>query len=224
MMRHGKMLFSAAAIIALGMFHSEARAAFLVQVTATLNGPNPDSVTSVIGQSTVTLATYKGAPSDIDLGGTISPIHVTFGTTSTTSSNTSSVDAVNLNYGWTLTLAHILDGEPVGGMATVNVSGQIVGNLTARGSTLDNIYTGGPINAATVVKVDGVSVSVRLDDWTPPGTPPSFRRNFSVSLIDPIDPAIFTVPEPTTMALMGLGGLLLIAPRIRRRKATADLG
>ena len=46
---------------------------------------------------------------------------------------------------------------------------------------------------------------------TPPGTPPDTKNNFSVSLISP------AVPEPTTIALMGVGGLLMLAPYLRRK-------
>jgi hypothetical protein len=218
MMRPSKMLFLTGTFAVLGLFVGEARATFLVQVSASLDGPDANSSAFTFGQSSVTLSVFKSNPADIDLGGTTVPVHETFGVTTTLSTNTTGSDAVNLLYGWTLTLAHIVDGVAVGPTSTIHLTGQLLGNLSASGSSLYNNYLSGPITEPTIVKVDGVSVAIRLDDWTPPGTPPNTQRNFSVSMVDPVDPPINPVPEPTTFALMGIGGLLLLAPSLRRRR------
>lgn len=212
MFRLGSKLGLAAAFAVLNLFAGEANALFLVQVNSTLNAPASGSVT--VGGSTVTLAKFTDNPSDVDLSVVGTPVHQTYGSTSVTSTSTTP-DLFSVPYQWTLTFTHIVGGVATGATATLsNVTGTISGALTKNGSTLTNVYTGNPTETSPVtIVVDGRSIVVKLDAYTPPGTPPSTTNDFSVSLQA-------SVPEPTTMALMGVGGLLLLAPYLRRKART----
>ncbi len=221
MIHLGTRLSLAAGFVALGLFAGEAKAVFLVQVTETINAPIPKATT--VGGSTVTLSSFISQPGDVDLTAVGSPIHLTYGATSVTSTTpVGSSDAFNIGYNYTLTFTHVGTGSTA---TLTGVTGTISGNVASNGSTLNNTYTGGPVTLPATIILDGRVISVRLDPYTPPGTPPDTNADFSVALFSPnstpqVPP---TVPEPTTMALMGVGGLLLIASRLRRRKATADL-
>jgi hypothetical protein len=227
MMRYGKMLILCGAFISLGMPGREARATFLVQVTATLNAPNTHSSTYTVGQSSVTL-TSNSATTDLDLS-TNAPVHDAFGSTTVQSTNTTGSDtfsAANTGYSWTLTFAHVnvVDGVTTteGAPTTITVTGSLSGSLSAYGSTLTNSFGSGPLTTPQALTIDGTTVYVMLDPYTPPGTPtspatPTF--DFSVGLS--YNPGFFhPAPEPGTMALMGIGGgLFMLVPRFRRRIA-----
>ncbi len=207
MMRFPKTLSLAGALAALILFTGEARALFTVQVTATLNAPSPGATT--VGGSTVTLQTFTDQAADVDLSSGNNAVHSTYGTTAVTSTTPSgSSDAFNIGYNWTLTFTHVGTGST----ATITgITGTIAGNLSSNGSTLNNTYTAGPATATTPIVLDGRTIFVKLDPYTPPGTPPDSKNDFSVSLLNQ------PVPEPTTLALMGVGGLMLIAPYLRRK-------
>ena len=217
MIRFGKTLWMAATLAAFGLA-SEARATFLVQVTATLNPPTEGSVT--VGQSTTALSAFTGNASDLDLGKLGQPVHQTYGVTTTSSGNTSATDMFNRDYSWTLNFSHIVDGKVVGTGDSLVVTGNLKGGLSAYGSTLANTFTGGPVDKPIEIVVDGRTLVVQLDAWTPTGTPTASTRNFSVGL-NYTDGHFQPVPEPAAFALMGVGGLLLAAPRLRRRLRAA---
>jgi hypothetical protein len=224
-MRYGKMLILCGAFAALGMPGREASAAFLVQVTATLNAPNANTVTYTVGQSSVTLTSNK-ATTDIDLSSN-APVHDAFGSTTVQSTNTTGSDtfsAANTGYSWTLTFAHV---NVVGGVTTslgatdtVTVTGNLSGSLSAYGSTLTNSFGGGPLATPQALTIDGTTVYVMLDPYTPAGTPtspgtPTF--DFSMGLSNNSGSFFHPAPEPGTMVLMGIGGgLFALVPRFRR--------
>ena len=215
MMRNSKMLILAGAFAALGMFGAKARATFLVQVTATLNSPGgPNSGSVVVGQSSTTLSVFSGAPADVDLGTLAVPVHETYGQTTLASTNATGSDSFNFGYGWTLTFAHVVDGKVMGPTASIDVTGTILGDMSKYGSSLNNSYD--PI-ATLPLLVDSRPITIKLDSWTPPGTPPTSIVNFGVGMSYSTDGAFHPVPEPSTIALLGLGGLLLASPRLRRK-------
>jgi hypothetical protein len=129
---------------------------------------------------------------------------------------------INMSYDWTLTFAHVVDGVTVGPTGTLDVAGTITGLLSEYGSTLSNTYTNGPIGTPLTVIVDGQPIMVQLDAWTPPGTPSALGSsstptlNFSVSLLPGSNGQFQPVPEPGTFVLLGIGGVVVLAPRLRR--------
>ncbi len=213
MMRHGRMLVAGGICLALGLIGGEARASFLVQVSASLNAPTTDSGSITVGQSTLTLAAISGLPVDL---ATSAPVPVTFGATQVSSGNITGTDAFNVPYTWTLSFAHYVDGAPVGAPATLLVSGDVSGSLSAGGTSLTNVFTAGPVTAPVSLTVDGTTFSAKLAPWTSPGAPFSEALDFGLTLSTTSD-SFHTAPEPATFALMGVGGLLLLAPRLRRR-------
>ncbi len=236
MIRFRKTLVIAGAVAALSLA-AEARAGFVLQVTATLNTPSGSTQQQVIGsgQSTITLDALSGSTvnqADVDLGSAAHPIHETFGTTTVASTNAAGSDAFNAPYTWTLTFTHVVNGNKVATSAptpaTATVSGTFGGNLSANGSTVDThptlAGTAMTVDGTNKITVDGRDLLIRLDPFTPPGTPPSSIRDFSVAIINASEGSFQPVPEPATLALVGVGGLLLLAPRLRRSlrsKATA---
>jgi hypothetical protein len=213
MMRHGRMLIASGICLAFGLIGGEARASFLVQVSASLNAPTTDSGSITTGQSTLTLAAISGLPVDL---ATSAPVPVTFGATQVRSGNTTGTDAFNVPYTWTLTFTHDVDGVATGAPATLLVSGDVAGSLSAGGTSLSNVFTAGPLTTPVSLTVDGTTFYAKLNPWTSPGTPFSEALDFGVTLSTTSD-SFHTAPEPATLALMGVGGLLLLVPRLRRR-------
>lgn len=219
MMRFGRMLILGAACAVLAPAGREARADFLVQVSASLNAPTTNSGSLTVGQSTLSVAALSGLPVDLGLAAT-APVHEIYGATQVSSGNTTGVDAFNVPYTWTLTLSHVVNGQAVGASATLLVSGDLAGGISGKGSTIANTFAAGPELAPVSLSVDGQTVYVKLDPWTPPGTPFAESLNFGLALSTTPDGAFQTAPEPATIALMGVGGLvLMVAPRLRRRSA-----
>jgi hypothetical protein len=224
MMRYGKMLILCGTVAALGMAGREAHATFLVEVTATLNPPsaNPNTVTYTVGQSSVTLASNP-ATTDLNLSST-APAHDAFASTTLSSTNITGSDAFGAGYSWTLTFTHvnIVNGQAVasGASATTTVAGTLTGTVSAFGTTLTNTFTGGPLATPQALTIDGTTIFVMLDPFTPPGTPtspPTPTLDFSVAISNQ---GFQPVPEPGTMALLGLGvGLVALKPLRLRRAA-----
>ncbi len=223
MMRHGRMLVASGVCLVLGLIGGEAKASFLVQVSASLNAPTTDSGSITVGQSTLTLAAISGPPVDLDTA-TTAPVAVTFGATQVSSGDTTGTDAFNVPYTWTLTFTHYVDGAPTGAPATLLVSGDVSGSLSATGTSLANVFTAGPLSAPVGLTVDGTSFYAKLQPWTSPGAPFSEALDFGLTL-STASGAFQTAPEPAALALMGVGGALLAAPGLRRRlRARARLG
>jgi hypothetical protein len=213
MMRHGRMLIASGICLALGLIGGEARASYLVQVSANLNAPTTDSGSITVGQSTLTLAAISGLPVDLN---TSAPVPVTFGATQVSSGDVAGTDAFNVPYTWTLSFTHYVNGVPTGAPATLLVSGDVSGSLSAGGTSLTNIFTAGPVTTPVSLTIDGTTFYAKLATWTSPGAPFSEALDFGLTLSTTSD-GFHTVPEPATLALMGVGGLLLLAPRLRRQ-------
>jgi hypothetical protein len=214
MMRFSRMLVAGGLCLALGSVGGAARAEFLVGVTASLNAPTTDSGSITVGQSTLTLAALSGRP--VDLSFTATPIPFTFGATQVSSGDLGGTDAFDVPYTWTLTFTHYVNGAPTGAPATLLVAGDVSGSLSAGATSLSNVFTAGPLTTPVSLTVDGASFSAKLEPWTSPGRPFSEALDFSVTLSTA--PASFqSTPEPATLALLGVGGALLAAPRLRRR-------
>jgi hypothetical protein len=224
MMRYGKMLIVCGMFAALGTTGREAHATFLVQVTATLNAPNPNTATFTVGQSSVSLGTNT-ATTDVALS-VNAPVHDAFGSTTVQSTNTTGNDifsAANTGYSWTLTFTHVnvVNGVAVaeGAPTTLTVGGNLSGSLSAFGSTLTNSFSSGPLATPQALTIDGTTVFVMLDPYTPPGTPtspatPTFDFGIGLSFNSGF---FHPAPEPGTMVLMGIGaGLFALVPRLRR--------
>jgi hypothetical protein len=209
MMRRGRMLVASGICLALGLIGGEARAEFLVQVSASLSAPTTDSGSITAGQSTLTPAAISGLPVDPAAG---APAPVTFGATQVGSGNITGADAFNVPYTWTLSLAHDVDGAPTGAAATLLVSGDVSVGETS----LSNIFATGPLSAPASLTVDGMTLYAKLQPWTSPGRPFSEAPDFGVRL-STSSAAFRTAPEPATVALLGGGGALLAVPRPRRR-------
>ncbi len=94
--------------------------------------------------------------------------------------------------------------------------GRRVGNLSAGETSLANVFTAGPLSAPVSLTVDGMTFYAKLQPWTSPGAPFSEAFDFGLTL-STASGAFHTAPEPATLALMGVGGLILLAPRLRRR-------
>ncbi len=224
MVKLRKLSVWAGAIVALG-FCAEARADFLVQVTSTAVLPAPPGVTTS-GLSTVTVTSLLDSPSDLTLAN--APSQATsqdFGTTSVATTrvqgdNASDPFNIPINFSLVLSGSGAGNGDP-GNTATLHVIGTLVGGIGfdddtltyTNGATSDlHDPTGSPASSIyTFVNVDGVNIGVALTAYTPPGSPPGTTNDFAVYLFNA------SVPEPSTMALLGVGGLLLAAPRLRRR-------
>lgn len=214
----------AGAIAALGLCAAEARADFLVQVTSTAVAPPPPGVITS-GLSTTTVTSFLDGPSDLTLasGPPTNATSQAFGTTAvatTRASTDNTQDPFNIPINFTLVLSG--SGNPsgdTGTTATIHLVGTLAGGVGFGFDSLAFAVTSG-LNAPTgspgtsnyiFVNVDGVNVGVALTAYTPPGSPPGTANDFAVYLYNP------SVPEPSTIALLGVGGLLVVAPKLRRR-------
>ena len=210
----GRFRFLAAAVVALGLFGSHAHAGFLADVSATLNTPSTGF--STVGGSSLTLtAMYVPGSSSGLFGnpGVASPIALSSAMT----------------YSWTLTF-------PTGGAPGFSLTSTING---APGSSTDLVTPTSPI---TGYYVSGSNVFFQLAGWTG-GSPPAgtasyttyvdvnvFTNSVNIGLLPPLTPGSpdpaggvspTPVPEPSTIALLGIGGLTLLARRFRRRRPDA---
>lgn len=213
------------AIVALGLSAGQAHADFLVQVATTaVQPPPPGIVTS--GLSTTTVTSFGDQPSDLTLasGAPSNATSQAFGQTSVAtarSATDNTQDSFTIPINFTLVLSG--SGNPsgdTGTTATIHVIGTLSGAVGFGFDSLSFSVTGGDLAAPTgspastnykFVNVDGVTVGVGLTAYTPPGSPPGTTQDFAVYLYAP------TVPEPSTVALLGVGGLLIAAPKLRRR-------
>ncbi len=195
----------AGALVALGLLAGGARAEFLTGANATVN-TRSDLAGSVAGGDLTLTATY--APPAGEAGQPVA-------------------------YTWTLDFAQPGPGQPPGATPSYTVTTEVDGGslgiqaptsdgfagpvvgFFSLGSTayfqLSDAITpagaaaAGPYNVA--VDVDTASGAVVIDMTpTPQGLGP-------VVLAGNLTP----VPEPATVALLGVGGLLMLIPRLRRR-------
>jgi hypothetical protein len=195
----------AGALAALGLIGGAARAEFLTEAKAVLNTKS-DLAGSVAGSDITLTASY--APAAGEAGGPVT-------------------------YTWTLGFAQPGPGLPPGGTPSYSLSTDVTGGVslgaqvpTAPGFTepVVGFFTLGPTvyfqlsGAITPSGGDAVgSYNVAVDVNTASGS-------INIDMVPiggpgPVTlPGGFTpVPEPATVALLGVGGLLLLVPRLRRR-------
>lgn len=207
----------AGAMIALGLSAGQARADFVVQVTSLLVAP-AGPVT--VGLSTTTVTSFIDNPSNLTLANT--PSQATsqaFGATtiSTTRAPGGGADTFNIPIEFQLTLSGVGGPGNPAQTATIDLKGTLSGRLGSNFDTLSFAPTSGlatptaspATSTYTSVLVDGATVFVALTAYTPPGSPPGSTNDFAVYLYA-------AVPEPSTIALLGIGGVFLAAPRLRR--------
>jgi hypothetical protein len=207
----GRFRFLAGALIALGLFGGHAQAGFLANVSATLNTPSTGD--STVGGSSVTL-TAMYAPG---LSGSLfgSPGQ---GSTIATSPPTT--------YSWTLTfpptgtpgfsLTSTINGVPGSSTDLVTPTSPITGFLISGSEVFFQLsgWTGGPVptgmaNITTYVDINVFKNSVNI------GLLPSLNPG-SPGTAGGVSPS--PAPEPSTIALLGVGGLTLVVRRFRRRR------
>ncbi len=207
----------AGVVAALSLCAGSARADFIVQVTSLLVNP-PGPVVS--GLSTTTVTSFLGTPSDLTLA--TSPANATsqdFGTTmvSTLRAPGGGADAFIIPIKFQLTLSGVGGPGNPAQTAVIDLKGLLAGRLGSNFDTLSFAPTSGlatptssqATSTYTSVMVDGATVFVALTAYTPPGSPPGTANDFAVYLYS-------AVPEPSTIALMGIGAVVLVAPRLRR--------
>jgi hypothetical protein len=206
--------FLAGAVVVLVLFGGHARAGFLAEVSATLNTPSTGADT--VGGSSLTLTAMY-------LPGSSSGLFGNPGTPSIIA--TSGV----MTYSWTLTF-------PTAGTPGFTLTSTVNG---APGSST-NLVT--PTSAITGYYVSGSEIFFQIAGWTS-GAPPTGTNNYTtyvdinvfsnkvnIGLIPPLSPGSpgtaggvspSPAPEPSTMALLGIGGLSLLARRLHRRRSDA---
>lgn len=196
----------AGALVALGLLGGSARAEFLTEAKATLNTKS-DLAGSVAGSDLTLTASYAPAAGE---------------------------SAQPVTYTWTLDFAQPGPGLPPGGTPTYSLTTEVAGGVslgaqvpTAAGFTepVIGFFALGPTvyfqlsGAITPSGADAVGTyNVAVDVDTAGGA-------ITVDMIPaggglgPVTPAggFTPVPEPATVALLGVGGLLLLVPRLRRR-------
>jgi hypothetical protein len=211
----GRFRFLAGAVVALGLFGGHAHAGFLADVSATLNTPSTGAST-IAGSSLTLTAVY--------LPGLSSGLFGSPGVSSTIAT------APPMTYSWTLTF-------PTDGSSGFSLSSTINGTP---GSSTDLITPTSPI---TGFFVSGSEVFFQLAGWTggspPAGTTPFntyanidvFKNTTNIGLMPPLDPGSpgpaggispSPAPEPSTIALLGVGALTLLARRLRQRRPRLD--
>lgn len=203
-----KFALLAGAMLALGLPAGQARATYLVQVTSTLNSASSVSVDG----STVNLASFLDSPSAVFFGTTASPVTQTFGTTMATTTSTTSVSPFSIPVSFSLVFSATSGGTD-NHTVTITETGTLSGSVGPNVDTLNFTPSGGaPLQVGSytaLADVGGYTVMARLAPYTPPGTPNTTNvRDFAVQM--------YAVPEPTTVALLGMGGLMAIAPSLRR--------
>ncbi len=196
----------AGALVALGLLGGGARADFLTGANATVN-TRSDLAGSVAGSDLTLTATY--AP---PAGGAGQPV----------------------TYTWTLDFAQPAPGQPPGATPTYTVTTEVDGGgslgiqvptssgftepvigFFSQGSTVDfqladaitpaGAAAVGPYNVAIDVDTASGAITIAMIP-APQGLGP-------VVVAGNLTP----VPEPATVALLGVGGLLMLIPRLRRR-------
>jgi hypothetical protein len=211
----GRFRFLAGALIALGLFGGHAQAGFLANVSATLNTPSTGD--STIGGSSLTLTAMYSAGLSTGLFG--SP-----GAGSTVA------QALPTTYSWTLTfpptgtpgfsLTSTINGVPGSSTDLVTPTSPITGFLVSGSDIIFQLsgWTGGAIPAGMTNNTTYVDINV-------------FKNSVNIGLIPPNSPGSpgtaggltpSPAPEPSTIALLGVGGLTLLARRFRRRRRLLD--
>jgi hypothetical protein len=210
----GRFRFLAGALVALGLFGGHARAGFLANVSATLNAPS--TADGTVGGSSLTLTAMYSA----GLSGGL------FG-----SPGVGSTVAVPppTTYSWTLTFPPT--GTP--GFSLTSTINGVPGSST-------NLVT--PTSPISGFLISGSEVFIQLSGWTGGAIPTGmtnyttyvdinvFKNSVNIGLLPPNGPGSpgtaggvspSPAPEPSTMALLGVGGLSLLARRLRRRRPEA---
>lgn len=212
-----KLWILAGAFAALGLGGATAQADFIVQVSSVLVAPTGPVV---VGLSTTTVAPFLDNPSNLTLAtGPGSATSQAFGSTqiSTLRPPGGGADTFNIPVNFQLTLSGTGGPGSPAQTATINLMGTLSGKLGSNFDTLTFTPTSGlaapsgspTTSTYTPVTVDGTTVFVALTAYTPPGSPPGLTNDFAVYLYA-------AVPEPSTIALMGVGVVLAAAPRLRR--------
>jgi len=134
----------------------------------------------------------------------------------TSSALTTTVEAVAFNYTFTVTIADYATlNAPVGsqlGTATVQFVGRIQGNIGNGTVDFSNLnFATIPANGV-VQATDGHFFDVTIGGFTPPGLENNGTLGAHITLR--------SVPEPASMAMLGLGGLGAFGLFRRRKTAT----
>jgi hypothetical protein len=110
--------------------------------------------------------------------------------------------------GYTLSLYLYDTASGQGG--TLNFTGFFDGTVSSQNSELSNTFTG---NLVQTLRLGDHLFTARVDSYTPPGIPGASN---SGSIGGHVSITIQTLPEPGTLALSGLGMILLGVARWRR--------
>ncbi len=212
----GRLLFLTLTGAAATLLGGEARAGYLAQVSATVGSPSSGAGT-VAGSTLTFSATYLTSSANSPtspFGGVADP------------------NATQTNYSWTL--AFPSTGATNFALTTsVNGVAGTTTNLVTPTSPVTGYYVAGSVVYLQFAGYLGTAAPSGSSSYTTYVEVNTFTHSVNVGLLPPNvlgDPGTSgglnptPVPEPSTFALLGLGGVMLVVPRLRRfrRKASVE--